>query len=67
MELEEGGAFSVGSTTPGVDADGPLFVDPDEGPTTVVTTEDAVTTPTTAVEEATEAVGIVRTEVIDTL
>ena len=67
MEPEEGGAFSVESTTPGVDADGPLFTDTDEGPATVVTTEDAMTAPTTGVEEATQTVGIVRTKVTDTL
>ena len=67
MEPEEGVAFSVGSTTPDVDANGPLFADPDEGPATVVTTEDAVTTPTIGAEEATQTVGIVGTEVADTL
>lgn len=59
--------ISVGSTTIGVDADGPLFVDPDECPTTVVTTEDAVMAPITGVEEDTQTVGIVKIKVIDTL
>ena len=67
MELEEGGAFSLGSTTSDVDADGPLLADQEEGPAAVVTTEDAVTTLTTGVEEATQTVGIVETEVTDTL
>jgi len=67
MEPEEGGAFSVGSKTSDVDADGPLFANPDKGPAIVVTTEDAVMAPTIGVEEATQTVGIVRTEVTDTL
>ena len=53
MEPEEGGALSVGLTTPDVGADGPLFAELGDGPATVVTTEDAVTTPTTVAEEAT--------------
>lgn len=53
MELEEGGALSVGSMTSGTDANGPLFSDPKEGPAAAVTTEDAVMAPTTGVEEAT--------------
>jgi len=53
MKPKEGRALNVGSTTPDTDVDGPLFVDPEEGPTIVVTTDDAVMTPTKGVEEAT--------------
>ena len=67
MEPEEGGAPSVGSTTLDTDADGPLFTDLEEGLAIVVITEDAVTALTTWVEEATQTVGIVGTEVTDTL
>ena len=67
MEPEEGAVLSVGSTNPDVDANGPLFVGPDESLATMVTTEDAVMTPTTGVEEATQIVGIVGIEVTDTL
>ena len=67
MEPEEGGALSAGLTTPDADAGGPLFVGPAEGPTTLVTTEDAVMTLTTGVEEATQMVGIVRRDVTVTL
>jgi len=67
MEPEEGGEFSVRSTTPNVDADGPLFADPDKGLATVVTTEDAVMTLTIGAKEATQTFGMVRTEVTDTL
>ena len=67
MEPEEGGAPSVGSTTLGTDADGPLLAEPEEGLAAMVTTEDAVTALTTGVEEATHIVGIVGTEVTRTL
>ena len=67
MEPEEGRALGVGLTTLGVDADGPLFVGPVEGPATVVITEDAVMTLITRAEEATQTVGIVGNEVTDTL
>ena len=67
MEPEEGGALSVGSTTPDVGTDWPLFIEPLDGPTTVVTIEDVVTTLTTGAEEATKTVGIVGTEVTTVL
>lgn len=67
MELEEGGALRLGSTTTDMDAEGPLFEGPIEGPATVVTTEDAVTALTTGAEEATQMVGIVGTDVTITL
>ena len=67
MKPEEGGAFSVGSTTLDVDNNGSLFTDPDEGPATVVIIEDVVTTPTTGAKEATQTVGIFGTKVTDTL
>ena len=64
MEPEECGALSVGLTTPAV---GPLLVGPAESPTIVVTTEEVVAALTTGVEEATQMVEIVRTDVIVTL
>ena len=67
MVPEEGGEPSVGSTTLGTDVDGPLFADPEEDPVAVVTTEDVVMASKTGVEEATQIVGIVGTEVIGTL
>lgn len=67
MEPKEGGALSIGLTTLGIDADGPLFADPEEGPATMVTTEDVVTAPTIGVEEATQTAGIVGTKLTDTL
>lgn len=53
MEPEEGGALRLGSTTPNLDAKGPLFGGPIEGSATVVTTKDVVKTLTTGAEEAT--------------
>jgi len=67
MEQEEGGALRLGSITPNVDADGPLFGGPVEGPIIVVTTEDAVTELTMGAEESTQMVGIVGTDVTVTL
>ena len=63
MELEEGGVPSVGSKTLDVGTDWPLFTEPWDGPATVVTIEDAITTLTTGAKEATKIVGIVRTKV----
>jgi len=67
MEPEEGRADGVGLTTPYANADGPLVVGPGEGPATMVTTKDALMALTIGAEEATQTVGIVRTEVTDTL
>jgi len=67
MEPEEGGALSAGWTTLGVCADWPLFTEPWDGPATVVTIEDVVTALTTGVEDATQTVGIVGTEVTTVL
>ena len=64
MEPEEGGALSVGLTTP---ANGPLLVGQVEGSAILVTTKEAVMALTTGVEEATQMVGIVGTDVMDTL
>ena len=67
MEPEEGGALSVGSTTPDVGTDWPLFTEPWDGPAIVVTIEDAITALTRGTEEATQTVGIVGTEVTTVL
>jgi len=63
MVPEEGGALRLGSTTPDTGAAGPMCEGPAEGPAIVVTTEDAVMTLTAGVEEATQIVGIVGTDV----
>ena len=63
MEPEEGGALRLGSTTPDMGVIGPLCEGLSEGMATMVTTKDAVTALTTGAEEATQMVGIVRTDV----
>ena len=67
MALEEGGALTAGRTTLGVSADWPLCTGLRDGLATVVTIEDAVTALTTGVEDATQTVGIVGTDVTTVL